>query len=147
MRTTSHHLHDKIVEIRRSILRELTSETRTQILGIQLGSLVVSGPGAMMVQLSLYADALRMMHDAIVADGKISPEELQDCAPLIRGLASAFAKVRPSYAPYAALETRQIPQFLEKYCNDRGTFGYLNPSTKWAESVEIFTDSNDEIRM
>ena len=132
----SKQLLQGVVAVQQSVVAHLTPESREAILGPMLRRLYTHGTGKTLIGLALYADALRLVHDAIFADGSASDEELEAASTFLVTVAQAFSKVRTEYASYAHLSPEQLHEFLDRYQNDKGFFGYRNESTKWS-SVEV----------
>ena len=110
----------------------LNDDTRAQILGANLSPLYRSGTGKTLITLAMWADLLRVVNDALFADGIASDEEIHGSQKFLKLVAEAFAKVRPEYSDFAQLPTSQIPEFLKCYQSDKNLFGYRSEQTKWA---------------
>lgn len=110
----------------------LTSETRVAILGEYLSSKMTRGSGKTLIALALHADALRVVYDAIFADGNASDDELDGSMEFLSAMAVVFAKVRSDYSTPDKPSRSAIAKFLDQYRRDKGTFGYCDDGTKWS---------------
>ncbi len=75
------------------------------------------------VLLSLASDCLRRVNEAILADGKIDPEEMELAYTLVGPLANYMATILNRYSHYADLEPQELGSFLDEFNNDCDVFG------------------------
>jgi len=115
-----------------SAAQHLTPETRAVLLGPVLASFTTRGTGRTCFTLACFADGLRVVFDAILADGIISEEEIDESEDFLKEVAASFAKVRPEYARFASLRRDGILDFIDFYKQDSGSFGHKDESTKWS---------------
>jgi energy-coupling factor transporter ATP-binding protein EcfA2 len=104
---------------------------------------------AVLTQLALLDDCLRVAHQAIEADGRIDPDELARVTELVAVAAPKYFQVLPQYESFGdgAATSEEVERFLMAHREDTGAFGYANPSP-WrgvvvAKHVELCT--RDEV--
>jgi len=110
----------------------LNEKTRDELLGPSLASFVKSGNGAPLVLMAFYADGLRVVFDALLADGKITAKEVEVSKSFLAKVAASFAKVRKQYKVFESFTVAEVIPFLKLYRSDTGALGHLNASTKWS---------------
>ncbi|QDT64733.1 hypothetical protein [Calycomorphotria hydatis] len=113
-------------------VKHFNHKNRDLILGPDFARLAGNGTGRTLVTLACYADGLRVLHDAILADGEVGDKHVELVLSYTKLLAENFAKIRPGYSGYAVFERPDFYRFLRQYRNDRGAFGLKNSTTKWA---------------
>lgn len=120
---------DKVVD---GVMAHLRDENAKELLGPGLAPLLGLGSLRSIVSVALYADVLRVVGDAMEADGMVSDAELEACLKLVSALADHLTKVRKDYGPYSIDSVCKAREFLTQYEADDGLFGYRNETTKWA---------------
>ena len=115
-----------------SISDYLSTQTRDELLGPELVHFAKGGPEISLLTLAFYADALRIVYDAMIENRRITGKETYQPESFLAKVADCFAKVRSQYAPFKSLPVSGIVPFLNQYRFDTGVFGYLNTSTKWS---------------
>lgn len=128
----SQQFRDRMSEVVDAIMPHLTDATAHSLLGSSLAALSNQGSRKSIVLFALYGDVLRVVQDALLADGELSDEELRESLGLLRKVSSGYAAVRKSYGEFANLDETNARRFLATYEGDGGLFGYANESTKWA---------------
>ena len=124
-------LQSSIQSAIRSAAQHLTHDTRDALLGLVLARFT-KGTGKTVLTLACYADSLRIVFNAIAADGKISKEEVDQVESFLTTVAAAYATLRPEYAKFATLQRADIGAFLKQYRSDAGPFGFKDESTRWS---------------
>lgn len=73
---------------------------------------------------SLFADCLRVVYSAAYADEKIAEDEIEAIYDLVFSIARHYANAQPqTYGEFEAIEHAQVAAFLDRYAEDKGTFG------------------------
>lgn len=73
---------------------------------------------------ALFADCLRVVHCAAVADGEIRDEEVDDLYELTFSVARCYAGLLPDvYSDFAAIQQEDVRAFFARYAEDAGPFG------------------------
>jgi adenylylsulfate kinase-like enzyme len=92
---------------------------------------------AVLTQLALLDDCLRVAHLAIEADGFIDEEEVARVADLVSIAASKYFQVLPHYESFdeGAGTSDEVERFLVAHRADTGAFGYAN-TMQW-RGVEL----------
>ena len=115
-----------------SISDYLSTQTRDELLGPELVHFAKGGPEIPLITLALYADALRVVYDALIENRKITGKETYQPESFFAKVADKYAKVLSNYAPFESLPVSGIVPFLNQYRFDTGVFGYLHRSSKWS---------------
>lgn len=73
---------------------------------------------------ALYADCLRVVHSAVMADGVIEDREIDALYEIIAAAARHFAAApRSQYAEFGVVDRESARAFLDRYAADPGPFG------------------------
>ncbi|HEY0476702.1 MAG TPA: hypothetical protein VGD37_04210 [Kofleriaceae bacterium] len=73
---------------------------------------------------ALFADCLRVVHSAVMADGVIEDGEIEALYDIIATAARHYASgLRSQYAELAVVDRESARAFLDRYSADRGPFG------------------------
>lgn len=85
---------------------------------------------AILAQLALIDDCLRVAHQAIEADGVAAPEEIARITDLIQVAAPKYFAVLPRYESFdeGAATPEEVERFFVQHHDDAGAFGYASPS-------------------
>ncbi len=110
----------------------LNPSSREQRLGPLLATYARSGSGKTLLTLACYADAMRVVYHALLADGEITGEEADYAESFLGTVAECFSKFRQEYVPFVPLKRSKIGAFLKQYEEDSGPFGLQDESTKWS---------------
>jgi hypothetical protein len=84
-----------------------------------------SSTGKSLLGLACYADGLRIVVGALLADGEVSEQELQDAEGFLAEVGTHFAKLRPEYQSCAPFVGANLRRFVDRYRTDGGTFGFM----------------------
>lgn len=118
----SARLHGELVHLHRQ-LSVLASEPRGKHLTEGL-SQVTSAPPIGLVRQALFADCLRVLHSAILADNKMKEEELEAIYPFVSVVARHYGAMSPAhYGDVDALDHVSVRDFLSRYSLDDGPCG------------------------
>ncbi|MBX3160666.1 MAG: DUF87 domain-containing protein [Deltaproteobacteria bacterium] len=87
---------------------------------------------AVLTQLALLDDCLRVAHTAIEADGVAEADELARATDLVALAAPKYFQVLPSYESFGddCATPDEVERFLRTHRDDAGAFGYAN-ATPW----------------
>jgi len=110
----------------------LTTETRDEFLGPVLSKFTKTGTGKSLVELAALADGMRVVFETLLADGKITSQEIEVSKSFISKVAAQLGKVRSQYSSFQNGSEFEIMPFLKQYREDTGTFGYKDESTRWS---------------
>lgn len=86
-----------------------------------------AGTTPALLRQALFADCLRVVYTALLADGRIDDSELETLFSLLYIVAKHYAGVSGHYADYGTLDQESSRWFLERYSRDSGLFGYRAP--------------------
>ena len=86
-----------------SISDYLSTQTRDELLGPELVHFAKGGPDIPLITLALYADALRVVYDALIETRKITGKETYQPESFFAKVADKYAKVLSKYAPFESL--------------------------------------------
>jgi len=107
---------------------------------------------AVLTQLALLDDCLRVAHQAIEADGRIDRDELFRVTDLVAIAAPKYFQVLDQYESFddGASTPEEVERFLVAHRTDTGAFGHANP-TQWrgvqlAKHVELHTRNAAPLR-
>lgn len=104
-------------------LTDVVSDTRGKALIDDLRA-TVAGTTTEILWQALFADCLRVVHSAVMADGVIEDREIEALYELIANAARHYATgPRSQYAEFAVVDRESARAFLDRYAADRGPFG------------------------
>lgn len=109
----------------------LSSEKKEKLLGPELAKLTSGGSGKNLLALACRADGLRLVFKALLADGKVTKDELAAIGDFLGEAAETFAKVRTKYGKFKTWQGGMTKEFLEIYKSDPGSFGFRDEVTAW----------------
>jgi DNA helicase HerA-like ATPase/energy-coupling factor transporter ATP-binding protein EcfA2 len=86
---------------------------------------------AILAQLALLDDCLRVAHQAVDSDGAIDPDPLARIADLIQVAAPKYFAVLPRYESFdeGATTLEEVERFFALHRDDTGAFGYASETT------------------
>ena len=91
------------------------------------------------VHFALLTDLLRVIRDAVDADGVVTDAELGLIYPLVAHVARIFARVRRAeYADFEALTPATTLAFLRRHAADGRPFGGADPESRWGGLAVCF---------
>lgn len=118
----SARLHGELVHLHRQ-LSVLASEPRGKHLTEGL-SQAASAPPIGLVRQALFADCLRILHSAVLADNKMKDEELEEIYPFVSVAARHYGAMSPAhYGDVDALDHVSVRDFLSRYSLDADPCG------------------------
>lgn len=118
----SARLHGELVHLHRQ-LSGLESEPRGKHLTEGLSQSAAATPSGLVRQ-ALFADCLRVLHSAILADNKMKDEELEAVYPFVSVAARHYGAMSPGhYGDVDALDHVSVRDFLARYSLDDGACG------------------------
>lgn len=123
MTAPTFRLDPTLSRISDAIAVHINPATKQRILGETLMPYSKSGSGKTLLKLSIYADGMRVVYDAICADGEVDPEELSLSAAFICTVATLFARTKPAYSEFARCSQDTCVAFLRQYVSDTTVFG------------------------
>lgn len=104
-------------------LVNVMAEARGQALIEDLRTTVGGTPNEIVWQ-ALYADCLRVVHSAVMADGVIEEREIAALFDIIAAAARHYAAgLRSQYGEFEVVDRESARAFLDRYAADRGPFG------------------------
>jgi DNA helicase HerA-like ATPase/energy-coupling factor transporter ATP-binding protein EcfA2 len=117
-----------LTRVTQTIDRGLRDQVRTEALAPLRADLDVHGGLAVLTQLALLDDCLRVAHLAIEADGRVDPDELARVSDLVGVAATKYFQVLPGYESFdeGAASSAEVARFLDVHRRDTGAFGYAN---------------------
>ena len=127
--------------------KHLTTENRDDLLGTILSKFTKEGTGKTIFEIACYGDAMRVIFDTLLADGKITSKEVELSKDFLVIVATKFGKIRKQYADFVPILKTDILPFLKHYRKDNAAFGYKNDSTLWSAvkaSANIAKKTGDE---
>ena len=121
-----------LTRVTQTIDRSLREDARAEALFLLRAEL--DGPTAsvaILAQLALLDDCLRVAHLAIDADGVLEPDELARVVDLVQLAAPKYFAVLPRYESFddGATTPEEAERFLTTHRADKGAFGYAG--TPW----------------
>jgi adenylylsulfate kinase-like enzyme len=141
-----------LTRVTQTIDRSLREAARAEALALLRAELDgATASVAILAQLALLDDCLRVAHLAIDADGKLEPDELARVADLVQLAAPKYFAVLPRYESFddGATTPEEVERFLTTHRADKGAFGYAG--TAWrglalARHVELHTRNAAPLR-
>ena len=121
-----------LTRVTQTIDRSLRDTVRAEALAMLRAELDgATASVAILAQLALLDDCLRVAHLAIEADGKIEPDELARVADLVQLAAPKYFAVLPRYESFddGAASPEEAERFLVVHRGDQGAYGYAG--TAW----------------
>ena len=105
------------------LLTKVAAGTRGRALIDDLRTLVGGSPSDIVRQ-TLFADCLRVVHSAAIADGLIEDAEIEALYGFIAAAAQCYAAgLRSQYGELAVVDLESARAFLDRYAADRGPLG------------------------
>jgi len=84
----------------------------------------VGGTTSEILWQALFADCLRVVHSAVMADGVIEDREIDALYEIIAAAAGHYASgLRSQYGEFTVVDRESARAFLDRYAADRGPFG------------------------
>ena len=111
--------------------RAVPAEQRARLLSPALPQLLRVLPDKAMVSLALLADCLQVAHATMIADGRISQDEIDAAFPLLFLASKWYARSIRGYQPFTRLTHDDSRGFLSAYERDTSPFGYAHRDTRW----------------
>jgi tetratricopeptide (TPR) repeat protein len=124
-------LEKKLSGVTKSVIELITEENKIHLLGEPLSRYVGNSSGKKLIQLTIFADGMRTVYDALFADGSADNDELDLCYPFLAIVANMFAKTKSSYKPFTNLNRGDCPAFLAQYAADSTILGYKDLETNY----------------
>ncbi|MEO7731802.1 MAG: DUF87 domain-containing protein, partial [Kofleriaceae bacterium] len=121
-----------LTRVTQTIDRSLREDARAEALALLRAELDgATASVAILAQLALLDDCLRVAHLAIDADGVLEPDELARVADLVQLAAPKYFAVLPRYESFddGATTPEETERFLTTHRADKGAFGYAG--TPW----------------
>ena len=115
------------------IERVLTASNEAELLGPALHSLRSEHgvPRRMVVIGALFNDFARVAHASVVADERITDDELEHVYPIFHSFLRFLVEVRPEYRRFARIDQDELHELLAYYATDEGSFGACSEPTQW----------------
>ena len=105
------------------VLTNVVAGTRGRALIDDLRA-TVGGTTSEIVRQALFADCLRVVYSAVMADGVIEDGEIDALHEIIAAAAGHYATgLRSQYGEFAVIDRESARAFLDRYAADRGPFG------------------------
>ena len=111
--------------------RAVPGEQRAELLSPAAPQLLRQLPDKAMVSLALLADCLQVAHATMIADGRISQDEIDAAFPLLYLASKWYARSVRGYQPFTRLTHEDARGFLSAYERDTSPFGYAHRDTRW----------------
>ncbi|HEX4419298.1 MAG TPA: DUF87 domain-containing protein [Kofleriaceae bacterium] len=118
-----------LTRVTQTIDRSLREGARAEALAqLRDGLGGATAPVAILGQLALLDDCLRVAHLAIEADGRVDPDELARVVELVQVAAPKYFSVLPRYESFGdgAPTPDEAERFLVVHRGDEGAFGYAS---------------------
>jgi hypothetical protein len=122
-------LERKLSGVTRSVIELITEENKTHLLGGPLSRYVGNSSGKKLIQLTIFADGMRTVYDALFADGGADDNKLDICHPFLSTVANMFANTKSLYKPFTNLKRGDCLTFLTQYAADSTILGYKHHET------------------
>jgi hypothetical protein len=120
------------VQIRDVVALHLKECDADAILGPTLYRHMGTGRGKSLTALALTSDCLRFIIDSVIADGRVTPAEMELVLPFLHTAVALLARHRPEYAPYRQMTPVTAVHFLRFHQCDQAPFGYAQLATRGA---------------
>jgi len=125
-------LTEDIDRIAAVIERAVPNAARAQLLGGAVADqLLRQLPDKAMISLALLSDCLAVAHATMVADGRVTQDEIDASFPLLYLASKWYARAVRGYQPFARLTHDDVRGFLASYERDTSPFGYGHRGTRW----------------
>jgi hypothetical protein len=113
------------------ILEDSLADNNVNIAQVLTANIRSLGTLRSLLNLALFNDCLRIIEQAVMADGKVDPAEIDFVFPLIRACAKQYPKVRKDYQPFADLKRDEAVKFVNFHRQDAAPFGDACRETSW----------------
>lgn len=121
-----------LTRVTQTIDRSLRDTVRSEALaGLRADLDGTTASVAILAQLALLDDCLRVAHQAIETDGQIDPDEIARVTDLIHVAAPKYFAVLPRYESFdeGATTPEEAERFFVLHRDDTGAFGYASETT------------------
>ena len=92
----------------------------------------MTGTGKSALELGAFCDGMRVIFNSLLADRKITIQEVEVSKSFIAMVATQLGKVRSQYSSFQNGMEFELMPFLKQYREDTGAFGYKDESTRWS---------------
>ena len=126
-------LKEELPELIRPLCNELVEES-SEIIKELHGEPLSKLPLNSVLLWAVCGDFLRITRDFVLDDDELTSEELTSIFPIVKAIATIYAKYGSGYDRFSNINTDDIKPFFDLYLDDQTAFGYAHTETEWAFS-------------